>query len=338
MKRATIQDVADYAGVSRAAVSKVLRDAYGLSADMRSRVETAITALNYRPQMAARGLRGRTYTLGVVLPDFRNPFFPDLLDGVISSLRSTRYQPLLGVRPSVDATEQHVIETMLDHKIDGFIMIAPRLEPKFQQSVASAVPTVMIGRHDRDCGYDTVNNDDRMGARLVVEHLVGLGHRDITYFGIDSADGGTTNSTFLRLEGYKASMRALGLEDHISVFEGSHFRGSDDDRIQAGRILDQVPRPSAVFVWTDSVAVTLMAVAMERGIRVPEDLSVAGYDNTRLAALPQISLTSIDQSGHLLGQKATDLLIERIEGREEEVHFLVPPTLDIKNSTRRFGD
>jgi LacI family transcriptional regulator len=131
MKRATIQDVADYAGVSRAAVSKVLRDAYGLSADMRSRVETAITALNYRPQMAARGLRGRTYTLGVVLPDFRNPFFPDLLDGVISSLRSTRYQPLLGVRPSVDATEQHVIETMLDHKIDGFIMIAPRLEPKF---------------------------------------------------------------------------------------------------------------------------------------------------------------------------------------------------------------
>jgi len=333
MKRATIKDVAEAAGVSRAAVSKVLRNAYGLSDDMRARVEAAMTALNYRPQTAARGLRGRTYTLGVVLPDMRNPFFPDIIDGVVSTLRSTSYEPLIGFRPSADATEKHAIDTLLDRKIDGFLMIAPRLEESYLRSVATSVPTVMIGRHDRDSGYDTVNNDDRTGARLAVEHLIALGHRDIAFFGLDIASVGPTNSTALRLEGYLATMAAHGLADHCAVFEGTHFHGEHYDEEVARRILKQARRPTAVFCWTDSVAFTLMAEAAKLGLRVPGDLSVIGYDNIRLAALPQLSLTSVDQAGHLLGGEAARLLIERIEGRREERHFILPPHLDVKGST-----
>jgi LacI family transcriptional regulator len=333
MKRATIKDVAEAAGVSRAAVSKVLRNAYGLSDDMRTRVEAAMTALNYRPQTAARGLRGRTYTLGVVLPDMRNPFFPDIIDGVISTLRSTSYEPLIGFRPSAEATEKHAIDTMLDHKIDGFLMIAPRLEEAYLHAVATSVPTVMIGRHDRDCGYDTVNNDDRSGARLAVEHFIGLGHRDIAYFGLDVASVGVTNSTALRLDGYRDTMAAHGLAEHAQVYEGTHFRGERYDENVARRMLTQARRPTAIFCWTDSVAITVMAEAARLGIRVPEDLSVIGYDNTRLAALPQLSLTSVDQSGHLLGSEAMKLLIERIEGRRIDRHVILPPRLDVKGST-----
>lgn len=333
MKRATIKDVAEAAGVSRAAVSKVLRNAYGLSDDMRARVEAAMTALNYRPQTAARGLRGRTYTLGVVLPDMRNPFFPDIIDGVISTLRSTSYEPLIGFRPSAEATERHAVDTMLDHKIDGFLMIAPRLDEAYLTTVATSVPTVMIGRHDRDCGYDTVNNDDRVGARLAVEYLRSLGHRNIAYFGLDPASAAPNNSTTLRLFGYRDTMAAHGLTDQISVFEGTHFRGEHYDTEVALRILRTEPRPTAVFCWTDSVAFTLMAEAAKLGIRVPEDLSVIGYDNSRLAALPQLSLTSVDQSGHLLGSEAMKLLIERIEGRQTDRHIILPPRLDIKGST-----
>ena len=333
MKRATIKDVAEAAGVSRAAVSKVLRNAYGLSDDMRTRVEAAMTALNYRPQTAARGLRGRTYTLGVVLPDMRNPFFPDIIDGVISTLRSTSYEPLIGFRPSADATEKHAIDTLLDHKIDGFLMIAPRLEEAYLHAVATSVPTVMIGRHDRNCGYDTVNNDDLTGARLAVEHLIALGHRDIAYFGLDMASVGVTNSTALRLEGYRKTMAAHGLADHIQVYEGTHFRGEHHDEEVARHILRSERRPTAVFCWTDSVAFTLMAEAAKLGLRVPEDLSVIGYDNTRLAALPQLSLTSVDQAGHRLGSEAMKLLIERIEGRQTDQHFALPPHLDVKGST-----
>jgi len=335
MKRATIKDVAEKAGVSRAAVSKVLRNAYGLSDDMRSRVEAAMTALNYRPQTAARGLRGRTYTLGVVLPDVRNPFFPDILDGVISTLRSTGYEPLIGFRPTADATEQHAIDTLLDHKVDGFLIIAPRLDESYLHRVAASVPTVMIGRHDRDCGYDTVNNDDRTGARLAVEHFIGRGHRDIAYFGLEVASVGVTNSTALRLEGYLETMAANGLTDRVQVYEGTHFRGERYDEELARRILTRKDRPSAIFCWTDSVAFTVMAEAAELGIRVPDDLSVIGYDNTRLASLPQLSLTSVDQAGHILGGEATKLLIERIEGRSVDRHFVLPPHLDVKGSTGR---
>ncbi|PIO98681.1 LacI family DNA-binding transcriptional regulator [Pleomorphomonas carboxyditropha] len=333
MKRATIKDVAEAAGVSRAAVSKVLRNAYGLSDDMRARVEAAMTALNYRPQTAARGLRGRTYTLGVVLPDMRNPFFPDIIDGVISTLRSSSYEPLIGFRPTAEATEKHAIDTMLDHKIDGFLMVAPRLEESYLTTVATSVPTVMIGRHDRDCGYDTVNNDDRAGARLAVEHLISLGHRDIAYFGLEPGSAAPNNSTTLRLVGYREAMTAHGLADCISVFEGTHFRGEHYDEEVARRILARERRPTAVFCWTDLVAFTLMAEALRLGLRIPEDLSVIGYDNSRLAALPQLSLTSVDQSGHRLGSEAMKLLIERIEGRREERHFVLPPRLDVKGST-----
>ena len=104
-KRATIEDVAARAGVSRSAVSKVLRNAYGISEQMRTAVERAMAELNYRPQIAARGLRGRTYTLGVVMPNMRNPFFPDILDGIWSSLQGTQYQPLLAIRHSAEETE-----------------------------------------------------------------------------------------------------------------------------------------------------------------------------------------------------------------------------------------
>ncbi|MCM5558799.1 LacI family DNA-binding transcriptional regulator [Pleomorphomonas sp. JP5] len=333
MKRATIKEVAEAAGVSRAAVSKVLRNAYGLSDDMRTRVEAAMAALNYRPQTAARGLRGRTYTLGIVLPDLRNPFFPDILDGVISTLRSTNYEPLIGFRPSAEATERHAIETMLDRKIDGFLMVAPLLEESYLTTVATSVPTVMIGRHDRDCGYDTVNNDDRDGARLAVEHLISLGHRSIAYFGLEPASAAPNNSTALRLVGYRETMMAHGLTEGISVFDGSHFLGERNDEEVAHRILKSERHPTAVFCWTDTVAFTLMAEALKLGIRIPEDLSVVGYDNARIAALPQISLTSIDQSGHMLGSEAMKLLIERIEGRRTDRHIILPPRLDAKGST-----
>jgi DNA-binding LacI/PurR family transcriptional regulator len=336
MKRSTIQDVADLAGVSRAAVSKVLRNAYGLSDEMRQKVEAAMAALNYRPQMAARGLRGRTYSLGVLLPDMRNPFFPDILDGIFSALKTTQYQPVLGVRPAMDATEEQIVNMLLDRKIDGFVMIAPRLDDAFLKQVTASVPTVMIGQHNRNQGYDTINNDDEKGAQLVVEHLHGLGHRSIAYVGLDMDDVGLTNSTSLREKGYIAAMTERGLADEIRIVRSSHFLGPDYDYQIARELLSSDDRPSALFVWTDSVAFKIMAVAHNLGIRIPEDLSIVGYDNIQQASLPQLSLTSIDQSGRLLGEKSAQMLIERIDGRSREEHFIVPPRLDVKRSSGVF--
>lgn len=332
-KRATIQDVAELAGVSRAAVSKVLRNAYGISDDMRRRVDEAMATLNYRPQLAARALRGSTYTLGVLMPDMRNPFFPDILDGVWSALAQTQYQPLLGVRPSADTSEQSLIEMMLDHKLDGFIMIAPIVADNYLSRLAAAVPTVIIGRHEAGGGFDTVNNDDERGAHIAVEHLIAQGHERIAYFGFEPQEDARVNPVLFRLKGYLDAMRENGLARHIQVRDGRKGVDADYDRTLALELLRSEDRPSAVFAWSDSVALSVMSAADELGLRVPQDIAVIGYDNSRICEISQISLTSIDQNAHLLGEKAAELLIQRIAGREGEEHFVTPPRLVARRSS-----
>jgi DNA-binding LacI/PurR family transcriptional regulator len=337
-KRATISQVAQMAGVSRAAVSKVLRNAYGLSDEMRRKVNEAMSALNYRPQTAARGLRGSTYTIGVLLPEIRNPFFPDILDGIVHKLEGTQYQPLLGVRLSAEKNESSIVEAMMDRKLDGFIMIAPLLNHDYIANVAKYVPTVVIGRHDREGGFDTVNNDDEAGAHLAVDHLVSLGHKRIAHVSLEPLfEGSGNNPMTFRLKGYEDAMRRHGLEQNISVRFTTHLGGPEHDRALALELLSGKDRPTAIFAWMDSVALTIMSAARELGLRVPQDLSVTGYDNSHIGALSQLSLTSIDQSANLLGEKSAQLLFERMEGRAEDVSFIVPPRLVARGSAGRLG-
>ncbi|WP_342239825.1 LacI family DNA-binding transcriptional regulator [Inquilinus sp. OTU3971] len=330
-KRATIQDVADRAGVSRAAVSKVLRNAYGLSDEMRRRVEAAMRELAYRPQMAARGLRGSTYTLGVLMSDIRNPFFPDIFDGVVARLKQTKYQPLLGVRPSADATERSLIETMLDRNLDGFVMIAPHLERDYLVETARQVPFVVIGRHDSGGGFDTVNNDDRAGAAAVVDHLVAAGHRRIGFLGLEASSAREINPARVRRESYIEAMARHELE--TAIVDTRWSPDSMHERGHAAEWLSRPDRPTAIFAWTDKVAIAVLAAADDLGLRVPDDLAVVGYDNSWVAALPQLSLTSVDQDAVTLGRTATDLLIDRIDGRRSEHHAVTTPQLIVRRST-----
>jgi DNA-binding LacI/PurR family transcriptional regulator len=334
IKRATISEVAEAAGVSRAAVSKVLRNAYGLSDEMRRKVNEAMSALNYRPQTAARGLRGSTYTLGVIMPDIRNPFYPDILDGIVHALEGTPYQPLLGVRLTADRSESVLIDTMMDRKLDGFIMIAPLLSHSYLANLAKYVPTVIIGRHDREGGFDTVNNDDEMGAHVIVDHFVGLGHKRIAHVSMEKLfEASETNPPAIRLKGYLDAMARHGLEECATVRETTHLGGVEHDRQTIVNLLKLPDRPTAVFAWMDSIAFAVMSAASDLGLKIPHDLSVAGYDNSRICSLSQLSLTSIDQSAHLLGEKSAQLLVERIEGRTEDVNFIVPPKLVARGST-----
>ena len=188
--RVTIRTVAEDSGVSVAAVSKVLRDAYGVSKELRSKVLASMAKLGYRPHAAARGMRGQTYTLGVLLPDLRNPFFGDIMSGINAALERTQYQPLLGVSQSASSMELALIEAMLDRQMDGLILIGPRLLMQDIRAIAERSPTVLIGHHppDGEVNFDTVNNDDRLGAQIVVRHLVEMGYRDIAFLNQVLAD------------------------------------------------------------------------------------------------------------------------------------------------------
>lgn len=327
-RRATIRQVAENAGVSVSAVSKVLRDAYGVSASLRARVEASIRELNYRPLAAARGMRGRTYTLGFVLPDIRNPFFAEILDGVTSALVATRYQVIVGVREPA-ATEEAVIEAMIDRQVDGIILVGTILPETVLEALASRLPLVAIGLHAPTCqSLDTVNTDDQLGAALVVRHLVANGFSATAMLSLDLA-GATIVAE--RELGYQREMLKCGLAEHINIVRV----GSAKAQIASGatRLLDAPEPPAALFCWSDFVAVEVLSIAKEVGLSVPNDVAIVGYDNSPVCALAQNGLTSVDQSGHLLGNSSMKLLLERVEGRVSAKHIILQPQLIARASS-----
>jgi LacI family transcriptional regulator len=333
-RRATITDVASRAQVSTAAVSKVLRNAYGVSPAMQERVRQAIAELGYRPQAAARGMRGRTYTIGVLIPDLRNPFFPELVEGIAEHLETTQYQSLLGPGGSSAQSQARMTDALLDRRMDGIIMIAPTVTRSQLEATAATVPIVVIGRHGKSSEYDAVVDDDLVGAGLIVDHLADLGHRRIAHIEHkDTARGiPTTMPQTVRAEGYRQAMQRRGLGAEVDIVFSTY---SEEGGYTAAReLLARPVRPTAIFAGADVAAIGVLNAVYEAGLRIPEDISVAGYDNTTIAAMGPISLTSVDQDGHLMGGNAARLLLERIEQkRQRSVLLSLSPTLVPRRST-----
>ncbi|MFJ8026863.1 LacI family DNA-binding transcriptional regulator [Streptomyces sp. NPDC096311] len=333
-RRITIVDVARHAQVSTTAVSKVLNNAYGASPEMRAKVRRAIDELGYRPLAAARGLRGRTYTIGVMLPDIRNPFFPEILDGVTGRLEDTDYQVFLGPGCNGEKEEARVTDAMIDRRMDGLILVAPVSPRSRLERIASLVPTVVVGRHGHSRSYDTVTDDDVAGASLVVSHLADLGHRRIAH--IEHHETDPTRIAEMpnaqRAEGYRRAMRSRGLGEEIDVVSTSY---TQEGGFQGAReLLARSRRPTAVFAGADIVAMGVLEAFGDAGISVPSDISVAGYDNTTFAAFGPISLTSVDQAGGAIGDNAARLLLERIADRDKPtVQVKLSPALVPRRST-----
>jgi LacI family transcriptional regulator len=333
-RRITIVDVARHANVSTTAVSKVLRNAYGASPAMRAKVRQAIDELGYRPYAAARGLRGRTYTIGLMLPNIYNPFFADILDGITACLAATDYQVLLGPGWNGVDEEARVTEAMIDRGMDGLILIAPVSSPARLAHVAGIVPTVVVGRHAQSAAYDAVTADDVAGAALVVDHLAELGHRRIAH--IDHSDTDPARlaemPNAIRAEGYRRAMRARDIENEIDVVATSYTQ--EGGYLGALQLLDRTHRPTAIFAGADIVAMGAMQAIAEAGLTVPGDISVAGYDNTTFAAFAPVSLTSVDQSGQPMGANAARLLLERITDRQRHSSYIkLSPTLIVRRTT-----
>jgi LacI family transcriptional regulator len=333
-RRVTIIDVARHAQVSTTTVSKVLRNAYGASPAMRVKVQQSIAALGYRPSAAARGLRGQTYTIGVMLPELRNLFFADILDGITTQLTGTDYQVLLAPGCNGEKAEARVIEAMIDRSMDGLVLIAPVSAKARLNAIARSVPTVVVGRHGSSATYDSVTDDDVIGAQLVVDHLADLGHRRIAHIEHHETDpvrlAEMPNAQ--RANGYREAMRARGLGDEIDVASTSYT--TEGGYLGAKELLARPRRPTAIFAGADVVALGAMEAIAEAGLSVPGDISVAGYDNSALAAFGPISLTSVDQDGRQMGANAARLLVDRIGQRDRRTaHVKLTPTLVTRRTT-----
>ncbi|MET8421807.1 LacI family DNA-binding transcriptional regulator [Streptomyces sp. NPDC005134] len=333
-RRVTIVDVARHAQVSTTTVSKVLRNAYGTSPQMRAKVRQAIAELGYRPYAAARGMRGQTYTIGVMLPDIRNPFFPQIVDGLTDALWDTDYQVLMAPGRNGEEAEARVTEAMIDRGMDGLVLVAPVSPRSHLEHVAGTVPTTVVGRHGHSMVYDTVSDDDLAGAALVVDHLVGLGHRRIAHIEHAETDPGRIAEmpNAIRAEGYRRAMRAHGLEGEIDIVSTTYTQ--EGGYLGAQKLLARTHRPTAIFAGADIVAMGVLQAVSESSLAVPGDISIAGYDNTSIAALGPISLTSVDQAGHHIGANAARLLLDRIADRTRpSAQVKLSPTLVPRRTT-----
>jgi LacI family transcriptional regulator len=329
--RVTIRTVAAHAGVSVAAVSKVMRNAYGVSDNLRARVTVSIEELGYRPSRAARGLRGRTFTIGLLLVDIRNPFLPEVIAGVNAVLAPSHYQAMIGVGEARMQLETSLIESMIDYKMDGLILVAPRLPSEIITRFAAQIPIVAVGYHDPTAaGFDTINADDQRGAEIAVESLLECGYRDIEMLSQLAREGHKVSVVRQREIGYRRAMQRAGFGSSAPITNIPIESPRREETIR--KFLARSDRPRAVFCWSDIDAIVVISMAVEMGVRVPEDLAVVGYDNSSIAALGLVNLASIDQSGRELGQTATRTLLSRIEGRDKAMHILQTPSLVTRRS------
>lgn len=326
-RASTIRDVAKLAGVSKSLVSLVFRGSDLVSDKSREAVLKAAKELNYRPNTLARQLvSGTSSTLGVVVDDLHNAFYPEVLDGIRSAADNNAFRVIM-VSGSRLGEITGAAGTLLEMRVAGLLLLGSELSAEALQSIAQQVPTVVVaGSGERYTKVDTVVNDDFYGAKLAVNHLIGLGHRRIVHIYDDETSAG-----HLRKAGYEAAMNAAGLHDQVKIFRG----GNTEKDGKAGTIiaLKECPELTALFVYNDYAAIGAYEIAEARGYSVPADLSICGYDNTSLASLPFISLTTVNQPRHEIGELSVETVIERIKGRTRSCRRVLEPELIIRRSS-----
>jgi DNA-binding LacI/PurR family transcriptional regulator len=326
----TIIDVAAHAGLSKSVVSRVMRGEASVSPASRSAVLAAAEELGYRANAVARSLvQRRTYNVGVMVSDLHNIFFAEVLDGLYAAAAELGYRALITTGNRDPGAEERALAQLLELRADGLVIAGARLPAEAVAAAARSVPTAVVGSDLRLRNVDVVVDDDFRGAGLAVEHLVGLGHEDIALI-----DGGQGAGAAERRAGYKAAMREARLGARILVQPGDFTESGGYEA--ARRLLARRRRPTAIFASNDQSAVGALDAINEVGLQVPRDVSLIGYDNTALAALRHISLTTIHQPRNQIGDMAIRAVIRRIERPSAPARrHVLAPKLVVRDTTAR---
>lgn len=322
-RRPRLDDVGRLAGVSPATVSLVLREQPGPSADTRRVVLAAAAELGYRPDHSASLLaRRRTRLVGVTM-DVSSPFHGELLEDLHAEADAKGYDvvvaPLTRVR-----TEKTTVESLLDRRCEAIVLLGPSLPSADLSELARHAPVVVVGRRDRAPGVSVVRAADNHGVEMAVEHLTGLGHREIAY-----VDGPPGPIATLRRSGYRVAMRRLhGVAEPIVLPGGA----TEDDG--AAVLLDgSGPKPTAVVVFNDRCAIGVMERARSSGLQVPHDLSVVGFDDSPMARLGTISLTTVNQDPVGLAREAVAAVVARLDAGAAATEVVLAPRLVVRSTT-----
>jgi LacI family transcriptional regulator len=327
--KVTLERVAAEAGVSAATVSRILNGTAMVSADKRAVVDRAIARLGFVPNPVARGLAGgRTLSIGVVTQAIDSPFYGGALRGIEDKLSRAGYSPLF-VSGQWSAThEARCIEALRSRRVDGIIVLTGRLSDSALTATARELPVVVTGRKLTAPNLYALDFDDLEGARLATQHLLDLGHRRIAVIAGDlkHPDGKE------RLRGCRAALEAAGLAwEPEMVMAGDFTEASGLAAVE--RLIDSGRAFSAIFASNDQMAFGAALGLHRRRLRVPEDVSLIGFDDLASATYAIPPLTTVHHPGYELGEHAATAMIQLLAGQEPTVE-LPPPRLVVRESSR----
>ena len=329
-----MKDIAHDLGLSIVTVSKVLRDHPDISAETRDRVLKRMKEVNYRPNLAARALvTGRTYSVGLVVPDLVHPFFGEVAKGMSRVLRKKGYNLVISSSEEDPDLESQEVEQLLARRADALIIASAQTGTQmFQRIEEQKTPYILIDRKFAGLTSNFIGVDDVAAGRLATEHLITTGRRRIAHIG-----GPAVSTATGRLDGYHRALAAHKIAanpEYLIVREHG-----DDSSDQSGyeamrRLLTLNPRPDGVFCYNDPTAMGAMDAIIEHGLRVPEDIAIVGCGNVRYAAFLRVPLTSVDQQSEEIGDRAARLALAQIEakGTARPKTVLLEPNLVIRQS------
>ena len=302
----TIKDVARESGVNISTVSRALNNSYGVHDDTRQHVLAVANRLRYRPNRVARGLvTGRSHSLALILSDIRNPFFAEVARGAEDAASAAGCDLVL-CNSDLDAGKQmQYVQSLLEKRVDGILMNSVSALNREQQAqlAACGVPIVLLNRTSSSRAFSTVCADNETGGALAARHLLELGHRKIAHITGPRQHGNLSDRTrgFVRtLAGSRTPVDPVVLHGDFNFAGGASL---------TGKLLDGHPEVTAVFAGNDVMAFGAVRAILDRGLRIPEDISLVGFDNIEFASVMYPPLTTIHQPKYQMGQAAVEILL-----------------------------
>jgi len=311
----TIKDIARAAGVSHPTVSRALRDHPAIAPETVARIKRIAEDMGYTPSALARGLKtNRSQALGVIVSRIDDPFFSEVLQGIEDVLRGEGYSLFLAASNRDPEREQAIIQAMGERRVDGVIVCSPHVSLEHgRQLKRFGVPIVVVNNEAAEEYRYSIYHDDYYGSQEVTRHLIHLGHRRIAYLG-NAASSRTTQD---RLAGFRKAMNEAGLpipEEYIFQAPNST---PDGGMIGAHYFLNLPIRPTGIVCFNDVIAIGVLRGLQEAGLRVPDDCSVAGFDNIAFSELVTPPLTTFHQPKYQLGQSAAHMMMQLLDADAE---------------------
>jgi DNA-binding LacI/PurR family transcriptional regulator len=324
--RPTMKDVANRVGMSRQVVSLVLRGKQGATEETRRKVRAAAQELGYRPNDSARLLRSqRTHQLGVLF-DMRQPFEVDLVDSLYRAARTRGYRLVLATL-GADRRASVALEELLSQRIEALLVLASESGDAFLSDPPGNIPIIQVGGPHTGAMRDDVRAENQQGLDLAVTHLVELGHAEISY-----ADAGDGPNAPERLSGYRHAMSRHGLTRNLDVIPAGY--SEEMGFAAAQHLLSRPHLPTAVICCNDRCAFGLIETLVRAGVRIPEDISVVGFDDSTVARLPFIQLTSVRSDSDRMASVAIEATLSRIQNPQGDKRaHPVETSLTVRHTT-----